>query len=220
MVRRCTNNTFAKSSGFSIGLVCATVALSLIKLLEDSLEITDCEQWAVNYGNIISMKWIPQVWVVWFNSHLFHPSIHMSTSFKPLHNILHSLIELQSATLLAHHVLQRGFWKVRFSYLICYQGGMYLAATGYSKSLSARELSGYQYQFTRIISKDFRQLWASNNRPVEAVDKEGLRQPNKQSWPFGHRSSPSINFWWPLLENRSRALCRPMEETTDRITAG
>lgn len=40
----CTNNTFAKSFGSSIGLVCATVALSLIKMLEGSLEITDYEQ--------------------------------------------------------------------------------------------------------------------------------------------------------------------------------
>lgn len=39
-----TNNTFAKSYGFSIGLVWATVALSIIKMLEDSLEITDNQQ--------------------------------------------------------------------------------------------------------------------------------------------------------------------------------
>ncbi len=41
---RCNNNTFAKSFGFSIGLVWDTVALSLIKMLEDPLEITDYEQ--------------------------------------------------------------------------------------------------------------------------------------------------------------------------------
>lgn len=39
-----TNNTFAKLFGFGIGLVLATVALSLIKVLEDSLEITNHEQ--------------------------------------------------------------------------------------------------------------------------------------------------------------------------------
>lgn len=35
---------FAKSFGFSIGLVWDTVALSLIKMLEDPLEITDYQQ--------------------------------------------------------------------------------------------------------------------------------------------------------------------------------
>lgn len=39
-----SNNTFAKSFSFSIGLIGTTVALSLIKVLEDSLEITDHEQ--------------------------------------------------------------------------------------------------------------------------------------------------------------------------------